>query len=299
MSVTVRAMIERYLEHCRATGVHGAEARVQRQCRLTRFCDWKPSSNEPAMGEWPVEQCNAHHLEDFIVAQAGWKSTATRKACADQVNAVFNWAVAGRRITFNPFSGVRFPEADPRPPLADKDLNKLMKKAHFRFRRFLEFLRLTGRRIGEVFNLKWEHIDWDNGYAILPWQLHKSGKRTKKPLTIALTPEAIALLREIEDDDHFEGVIFRNTQGNPWRRNALGLYLRRLKEKLGLDTKATLHGIRHQVATEAIRGGANLVYLSKALGHANTLITQKQYAHVDTDYDAQREALAKSLKGRR
>jgi integrase len=42
--------------------------------------------------------------------------------------------------------------------------------------------------------LRWEHIDWQRCVAVLPWDEHKTGRRTRRPRTIALVPVMMRLL---------------------------------------------------------------------------------------------------------
>jgi len=53
---------------------------------------------------------------------------------------------------------------------------------------------------------------------------------------------------------------------------------------------ATLHGIRHLFGTLGVKRIGNLKLVSKSLGHASTIITEKHYVHIDeADVEALRE----------
>ena len=298
-SLTVGQLIDRYLTWAVSNAVHTAEAHSERVRTLTAFRSWSPRPDDPPLSGWLVDACSAWILEDFLAAHPQWRSTSTRKAKVNQINAVFNWAIRGKRIKDNPFSGIRTEEAPPRPPLPDNVLAQVLAGSNKRYERFVSFLRLTGRRLSEVAKLEWKHVFWDVGAAVLPASLHKAGKRTGRPLTIPLVEEALELLKKIKEEDFFEGVIFRNNRGLPWTRRALGLQFRRLKDRLGLNTNATLHGIRHQVGTTAVQGGASMKYVSKSLGHSSQAITEKYYVHVDQDLPQMKDAMRASLNQRK
>jgi integrase len=297
--MTFETVIRLYQAHCLAENIHGQQARENREETFRRFLAWTPDPTLPPMGDWRVADAKKHILRDFISAHPGWKSSSTRKAKANQINAALNWAKKEERIDRNPFEGVTYSEAPPRPPLEDVCLDKILCSANKRFERFCLFLRLTGLRLSSAAAVEWDHVFWDLRGIVLPADLHKSGKRSGKPLTVALVDEAVELLKKVKAEDYHEGVIFRNNRGQPWTRGTLGNQLRRMKRRLKIDCKASLHGIRHLVGSEAVRGHAPIKSVSKALGHGSSAITERFYVHVDGDLDLMREALEASLEKRR
>src|SRR5262249_54019226 len=51
--------------------------------------------------------------------------------------------------------------------------------------------------------------------------------------------------------------VFLNSKGNPWCRSSLSLVVQRIRRKLGIPLRS-LYGLRHRLATEAVRAGVNL-----------------------------------------
>lgn len=288
-ALTVRQVVERYLLHCQVIGTHSDEARSERERTFRAFLAYQSDQFPGTLGELPVSDCLPCHLEDFIEHNPKWKSSSTRKAKANQINAAFNWSAKRRTIQHNPFSGVNYAEADPREPMPDEVLTRIMQKANKPFERVLVFLRLTGCRLSDLFRLRWEHVDWEKGLARLP---ARKGRKpgTRKPKPLVLLPEALELLRKIQAEDFHEGEIFRNTKGRAWNRRTLGQQLDRMKERLGIDCPATLHGIRHQVGTAAIKAGAPVKFVSRLLGHSSSAITERFYVHDEDDFESMRLA---------
>lgn len=245
----------------------------------------------------PADEIPPYKLTDWIESKPSWKSSSTRKAKANQVNAVLNWAKKQKRIKENPLEDVDYEEAERRPCLTDDWLEKILLLCTEPMERVLRFLRWSGRRISDVADLNWQDVDWDKAKVIL--RKHKTKKKTKKDQFIALVPEALALLKQIhaEQTDLFgppdpAAPIFVNTRGKRWNKNVLGQNLLRLKKRHGIDTPATLHGIRHQVGTEIVRITGSLPAAGAALGHApGSAVTAKYYVHVDEDLEFVRKAL--------
>lgn len=285
--LTVRQVVDRYLEHCVTVGRHTPEAATERE----RTMRGGPRKSYPGFvevcGDYAVADCSPAMLEDWIEGNPRWRSTSTRKAKSVIVQAAFNWAARRRSIPANPFSGVTYEESDPRPCLPDDVLTRMMGAASKHFERALLFLRLTGCRLSDLCRLRWEHVDWERGLGLLPYRKGtKRGKQRPKPLI--LLPEAMELLRKIQTEGR-DGEVFRNSRGRPWNRRNLGQTFARLKRRLGIDCRASLHGIRHQAGTMAAKS-APLKFVSRFLGHSSTAITERFYVHDSEDYESMRVA---------
>lgn len=295
--MTFRELWTLYRAHSLQEGLHTPQAMAEREYTFRTFLAWEVEGR--CIGDMSISEARKHMLRDFISAHPHWRSSSTRKAKANQINAALNWAEMEERITRNPFHGVTYSEAPPRPALEDDCLDKLLTAANKRLERFLLFLRLTGLRLSSGAAVEWVHVLWDLRCVVLPPNLHKSGKRSGRTLTVALVDEAIELLKKVQAEDHHEGVIFRNTQGRPWTRSTVGWAVHRLKGRLGIDCKATTHGIRHTVGSEGVRNGASIKGVSHALGHSSSAITERFYVHVSGDLELQRQALEASLRKRK
>lgn len=277
-AMTVTDLIDAYLAYARAVKLHCDEALAERDRVLRAFT--------ASFGTMLVAELRPFHLEDWIIAEPKWKSSSTRKAKANQVNAALNWAARSRRIAENPCRGVTFAEAERRPILDDGTLVALIRKAHPAFESAAEFLRLTGIRLSDLCRLRWEGVDLVRGIAVV--DQHKGRKKTGKPKVFALPQGALQLLAKLPGQR--VGHVFLNARGRPWNRGTLGQHLRRLKKRLGVHTKATLHGIRHQFATVAVRRGVPLKHVAMQLGHSSTAITERYYVHIDGDANLMRAA---------
>ena len=287
----VTDLVTRYLEHCAITGVHCPESTSERQRTLHAFI--------ADFGTSEVAALKPYMLTDWIEKRPRWRSTSTRKAKCNQVNAVFNWAAREGRISRNPFAGTSYAEADPRPAMPDAVLGEILLRANKRFERAIKFLRLTGCRLSEMARIRWDDCDLVRGVVTLA--AHKSRKKTGKPRFIVLTKDAVELLSEVRRDQEGEAqsdVVFLNNRGAAWTRRTLGQQLRRLKSRYGLNTNATLHGLRHAAASAAIQAGVPIKAVSLMLGHASTAITEKFYCHLDDAAEGMARQAAEAARPR-
>lgn len=133
---------------------------------------------------------------------------------------------------------------------------------------------LTGRRIGEILNSRWEHVDLEKGIMTLPTT--KAGERQ----FVYLNEQAEQVLRELPRLENNPFVIAGSVPGK-----ALNFYrpawLRVLK-RAGLDYFPP-HGLRHNYASTLVAAGVPLEIVGHLLGHKNSTTTRK-YAHHRPDH---------------
>jgi integrase len=151
----------------------------------------------------------------------------------------------------------------------------------------------TGVRQSEALGLVWRDVDFEAGFVRVRRQLdRKRGyAEPKTPQAIrdvVLAPALGRLLREhrlasphSRDDDP----VFANAAGRPFEhRNVQSRGFDKAAERSGLNVKgddrrkATFHDLRHTFASLLIAQGADVVHVSKQLGHADASITLKVYA---------------------
>lgn len=111
----------------------------------------------------------------------------------------------------------------------------------------------TGIRIGDIQRINREDIS--DSFQIIV------GK-TKKPLTVNLTPKAQIILKK-------DGRLFVKKL-TPEHINR---ELKKIAKAMGIKEKVSFHIARHSFATNYLRMGGDVVYLSKLLGHANIKTT--------------------------
>lgn len=297
-TVTVRAVVELYLRHCDVENVHVPDARADRLRVFDAF--------SKALGDVAVGDCKPFMLTDFIEGHPQWKSPATRRAKSNYIKAAFRWAAEQGRIPCNPFVVVRYPEAERRPDFPDELLEVIMRLGNKPFEYALRWLRLTACRLSELCQARWADVDLERGV----WTIHnhKSRRHTKKPKLVALVPEAVALLQSmagaptgqadavlVPADKTQSAYVFTNTRGTPWTRRTLGQQLRRMKERYKIPEKATLHGVRHRAASQAVANGASIKLVAAQLGHSSVGVTEKYYVHNEQLLDGMRDAARLSL----
>lgn len=143
----------------------------------------------------------------------------------------------------------------------------------------------TGMRKGEILSLRWVDVDLENNVVTIRQEVSKSKKTRRIPINTTLRK----LLLEQRLKSGGSLFVFLNSEGNPYKRHdsVKGAYERTCK-KSGIKG-LRFHDLRHTFASRALEAGANVVAVSRILGHAD-LKTTMRYVHPD---DSLKDAVAK------
>ena len=129
---------------------------------------------------------------------------------------------------------------------------------------------LTGARLREILNLKWDYVDLERGLLLLPDS--KTGRKT-----IVLNAPARAILSALPRIGACviignDGEKARHDLNRPW-----GM----ISKRAGL-VGVRPHDLRHTHASIGAGAGLGLPIIGKLLGQLNPSTTQR-YAHLDVD----------------
>lgn len=140
-------------------------------------------------------------------------------------------------------------------------------------------------RKGEIVSLMWQNVDLENNKIIIKAANTKSKK--VKRIDINSSLRKILLERKLKSggDDH----VFLGQDEKPIK--SFRTAFQNACKNAGLND-FRFHDLRHTAATRMIEGGANLVAVSRALGHSSINMTMR-YAHPDDSITEAFEILAK------
>lgn len=210
---------------------------------------------------------------------SGGKGTANRTV--GLLGGIFSFAILQGYCVANPVHGVKkYQEGKRERFLSEQEYKRLgnamtlLEKngGNLLALKAIRLLAITGCRAGEVTILKWEFIDWENGYLRLPDT--KTGYRN-----IPILGEGLGMLRELESQTKSEVWVFPNTVGGPLKD------LRKIWVQLTESAKlpgVRIHDLRHSYASSAISAGISLYEIGKILGH-RCQETTARYAHLSDE----------------
>lgn len=134
----------------------------------------------------------------------------------------------------------------------------------------IRLLLLTGCRLGEILNLRWEEVDLDRGFLWLPDS--KTGRKG-----VVLSVSAMQVLTELPRLGQY--VIPGQTPDSP--RHDLKKPWKQICRAAGIHN-VRLNDLRHTHASVGASSGIGLPIVGKLLGHRSTVTTQR-YAHLADD----------------
>lgn len=152
----------------------------------------------------------------------------------------------------------------------------------------------TALRVGECLALKYDDIDFLHGTVRVDesWDSHhqylKEPKTEHAKRTLPLSSKALAILRQwigyhratlfklgIANPQHF---LLLNRRGRLPVAGNVNTSYHQLQIRLGIEPKYSTHTLRHTLASMMItEKDISISYISRYLGHASTMITEKYY----------------------
>ncbi len=211
------------------------------------------------------------------------KRKATANRILTMLKAVLNQAFRAGRISTDqawrrvkPFSKVD--EAVVRYLNGD-EARRIVEASREDFRRLVQAALLTGCRYSELTRLRASAFSPDSGTLAI--RLSKGKVRH-----VTLTDEGISCFkiwtRARVANDH----VFLRNDGAAWGPSHQQRPLKEASKAGGISPPVTFHILRHTHASHLAMRGVPMGVIAKQLGHADTQMTEKHYAHLAPNYVA-------------
>jgi integrase len=182
---------------------------------------------------------------------------------------------AWRRV--KPFKGVETARVR---YLSEAECVRLVNASDPAFRDLVRGALLTGCRYGELAGL--HAADFNAEAGIVTVCTSKSGK----PRHVVLTDEARRLFLSMTAGKLGSEPIFRRASGAVWGRSHQLRPMLDACKKARIDPSISFHVLRHTHGSTLAMRGVPFGVIAKQLGHADTRMTEKHYAHFAPSYVA-------------
>ena len=217
-----------------------------------------------------LQSLGPEKIERFKAKRKAEVSPATVNRELACLKTMFNKAVEWGRTEKNPAAKVKkFRENNARERiLSPEEARRLIECAAPTIRPVLIIALNTGMRRTEILSLKWRDVDFAKSFILI--EDSKSGRSRKVPMNEFVYRTLKELPRT--SDEH----IFFNPETNDHIKDIKTSF--RAACQRAEIRGVRLHDLRHTAASKMIEAGADLVTVSKILGHASIQMTMR-YAH--------------------
>lgn len=181
-----------------------------------------------------------------------------------------------------------------RRALTEEEIGRVIVAATGSLRLLLILGAQTGARLGDVVNVRWDHLDLETGsWLLTPMKTARLGKSQVTPILEPL----LGMLREWKRTEAGLRPFIFEAERTQWQRRELSKTISAHFEACGISTSTEVaegenrrraridvgfHSLRHSVATIAAKRGSNLGLVQKVLGHSSEAMT-KHYTHGDNE----------------
>jgi integrase len=165
--------------------------------------------------------------------------------------------------------------------LSDDECRRLVNACDCAFRDLVGAALLTGCRYGELTRMR--SNDFNDYAGTITVQISKAGK----PRHVALTEDGVALFARLTAGRVGRDAIFVRDDGKTWGPSHQQRPLEAASERAKIESPATFHILRHTYASSLAMRGVPMGVIAVQLGHADTRMTEKHYAHLAPNYVAE------------
>jgi integrase len=165
--------------------------------------------------------------------------------------------------------------------LTHGEAQRLVNACNPEIRPLVQCALLTGCRYGEIVDFRVG--DFDRASGTINVRASKAGRSRH----VVLTEDGVALLERHIAGKTGTSLVFSRSNGVRWGRSHQHRPLREACRRADIDPPASFHILRHTYATHLLQGGAPLPVIAANLGHADTRMTERHYAHLVPSHVAQ------------
>jgi integrase/recombinase XerD len=210
-------------------------------------------------------------------------------AILNNIQVFYHYLFNTGKILSNPAEVIRLPKKPRQLPsviLKPHEMKRLLAQPDtstvlgFRDRTMYEVLYTTGIRIGELTRLRVQDLALSEGTIFI----HQGKGEKDRVVPVGATAcrylaEYVKRIRPMFRQASATDVLFFNKAGRPQQKAGIWRKLKLYAMRAGIEKRVTVHTFRHTLATEMLKGGADIRQIQELLGHGNLRTTQI-YTHI-------------------
>lgn len=150
---------------------------------------------------------------------------------------------------------------------------------------FIKLMYFTGFRPGDLFGLRWEHVNLT--FGTIRKTIEKTAHHRPEPMTFPLSAAVVDVLNTWNQQQGTPktGLVFPSPRtGKRLDRTAMQKPWAAVRKLAGLPGDMLLYSLRHNFASQLVMAGIDLLTVSKLMAHSDIQTTIQFYAHLRPDH---------------
>ncbi len=260
----------------------------------------------PVLGDVLLVEVSPAMISKLLIdfQRAGYAHATTVKLY-NILNGIFEMAFLDDSIPMNPMLKVKrpAPRKDEQPKEeSDKaytvqELSYILSCAAqepLQWQTYISLAADTGLRRGECCGLQWGDIDFKAGAVTVRRNLqytaaagvYATSPKNGKVRVVDVGPDTLALLKQLREKQAQSCIskwcFTQEGTAEPMHPQSPTRYFQKFGQRYGVKDFHP-HKLRHSSASIAITSGADVVSVSERLGHSDTAVTLRMYAHANEE----------------
>ena len=202
--------------------------------------------------------------------------------------AIFNKAVTWQLINRNPLHKFQLCKIPYRfkQTITNEEKELLLKTIdHPVLKNMVIYTLLTGCRIGEVINIQWKDIDFQNRIINI-FEKKDWNTKTGKPRQIPMSEELFNFIKsvypKILTSDILERYVFGKENGYKYDQCFISRRFKYYIRKCRIDDYIHFHSLRHTAVSDLVKSGEQINKIQNFIGH-KSIQTTMGYIHLNTE----------------
>lgn len=260
----------------------------------------------PVLGDVLLVEVSPAMIQKLLVdfQRAGYAHATTVKLY-NILNGIFEMAFLDDSVPMNPMLKVKRPA-----PRKDEQIKEESDKAYtvqelsyilscaaqepLQWQTYISLAADTGLRRGECCGLQWSDIDFKAGTVTVRRNLqytaaagvYATSPKNGKVRVVDVGPETLAMLKQLREKQAQSCIskwcFTQEGTAEPMHPQSPTRYFQKFGQRYGAKDFHP-HKLRHSSASIAITRGADVVSVSERLGHSDTAVTLRMYAHANEE----------------
>lgn len=239
-------------------------------------------SEDMLLGKLNLSDLEGFFLQRYSVSKFGAHlNYRTLKAALEK-------AVEWNYISYNPIKKIKMPKLPQKNVLiiSQEDFQAILaQEPNITLMRLYEFARGTGMRLSEILNLNWGQIDFANN-VITVMNTDSFTTKSKRERVIPISNKVNEVLQSVRPNlvriDIINQYVF-SKKGLMYNPDFISKRFKKCVRKAAVNGSYHFHYLRSSFASDLIAKGVSIFLVQKLLGHSSVAVTERNYAHLQTD----------------